>query len=206
MRANVSSPWRGRSPGIRPSRSFHRSRCVCRGSAGPPPECVSGSWSGRCGMEPSVMREVQRLPISLQEAWRFFSDPRNLPRITPPSLGLEVMSDLPGEMYPGMITHVPRPPDPVDFGGRGSRKSPTYGCRPCSSTNSGSDRTGSGTTSTTSGRSKGASKWKTSSTTPSRSARSGRCSAVPRSGAGLERIFAFRRRFLAGEFGPEVHG
>lgn len=61
-------------------------------------------------MEPSVMREVQRLPISLQEAWRFFSDPRNLPRITPPSLGLEVTSDLPGEMYPGMIiTYRVRP-------------------------------------------------------------------------------------------------
>ena len=54
-------------------------------------------------MTPSVLRETQRLPISLMEAWRFFSDPRNLPRITPPSLGLEVTSDLPGEMYPGMI-------------------------------------------------------------------------------------------------------
>jgi hypothetical protein len=40
-------------------------------------------------MKPFVLREVQRLPISLPEAWSFFSDPRNLPRITPPSLGLE---------------------------------------------------------------------------------------------------------------------
>jgi ligand-binding SRPBCC domain-containing protein len=61
-------------------------------------------------MKPSVLREVQRLPISLPEAWRFFSDPRNLTRITPPSLGLEVTSDLPGEMYPGMIiTYRVRP-------------------------------------------------------------------------------------------------
>ena len=61
-------------------------------------------------MKPSVLREVQRLPISLREAWSFFSDPRNLPRITPPSLGLEVTSDLPGEMYPGMIiTYRVRP-------------------------------------------------------------------------------------------------
>jgi len=61
-------------------------------------------------MKPSVFREEQRLPISLTEAWRFFSDPRNLPRITPPSLGLEVTSDLPGEMYPGMIiTYNVRP-------------------------------------------------------------------------------------------------
>ena len=54
-------------------------------------------------MTPYVLKEVQRLPISLAEAWSFFSDPRNLPRITPPSLGLEVTSDLPGKMYPGMI-------------------------------------------------------------------------------------------------------
>jgi len=61
-------------------------------------------------MTPYVVKEVQRLPISLPEAWRFFSDPRNLPRITPPSLGLEVTSDFPGEMYPGMIlTYRVRP-------------------------------------------------------------------------------------------------
>ncbi|TRZ98560.1 MAG: hypothetical protein D4R80_04740 [Deltaproteobacteria bacterium] len=61
-------------------------------------------------MKPYVLKEVQRLPISLPEAWRFFSDPRNLPRITPPSLGLEVTSDLPGKMYPGMvITYRVRP-------------------------------------------------------------------------------------------------
>ena len=61
-------------------------------------------------MKPAVFREVQRLPISLPEAWRFFSDPRNLPRITPPSLGLRVTSELPGEMYPGMIiTYTVRP-------------------------------------------------------------------------------------------------
>jgi len=61
-------------------------------------------------MTPYVMKEVQRLPISLPEAWSFFSDPRNLPRITPPSLGLEVTSDLPGVMYPGMIiTYRVRP-------------------------------------------------------------------------------------------------
>jgi ligand-binding SRPBCC domain-containing protein len=49
------------------------------------------------------LRAVQRLPISVSRAWEFFSDPRNLPRITPPWLGLEVTSDLPGRMYPGMI-------------------------------------------------------------------------------------------------------
>ncbi|MBP2676245.1 MAG: cyclase/dehydrase, partial [Deltaproteobacteria bacterium] len=43
------------------------------------------------------------LPISVPEAWNFFSDPRNLERITPPSLGIEITSDIPSRMYPGML-------------------------------------------------------------------------------------------------------
>jgi ligand-binding SRPBCC domain-containing protein len=43
------------------------------------------------------------LPISLDQAWKFFSNPGNLKMITPPSLGLAV-TDIPGEkIYPGMI-------------------------------------------------------------------------------------------------------
>lgn len=50
------------------------------------------------------------LPIGLAEAWEFFSDPRNLERITPPSLGIEITSDLPPRMHPGMIvSYVVRP-------------------------------------------------------------------------------------------------
>ncbi len=50
------------------------------------------------------------LPIGLAEAWEFFSDPRNLERITPPSLGIEITSDLPPRMHPGMIvTYRVRP-------------------------------------------------------------------------------------------------
>ena len=45
----------------------------------------------------------QVLPVTLAEAWDFFSDARNLARITPPSMGFEVTSELPGEMYAGMI-------------------------------------------------------------------------------------------------------
>lgn len=45
----------------------------------------------------------QRLPASLSEAWDFFSDASNLPRITPPWLGFTVTSELPPRMYPGMI-------------------------------------------------------------------------------------------------------
>ena len=50
------------------------------------------------------------LPIPRDEAWRFFSDPRNLARITPPEMGFVVTSDVPEAMYPGlMITYRVRP-------------------------------------------------------------------------------------------------
>lgn len=45
----------------------------------------------------------QALPVSLEEGWSFFSDPRNLSAITPPWLTMEVTSDLPARMYPGLI-------------------------------------------------------------------------------------------------------
>lgn len=49
------------------------------------------------------LQTTQRLPVPLPEAWDFFSDAANLPRITPPSLGFVVTSELPPRMYPGMI-------------------------------------------------------------------------------------------------------
>jgi len=50
------------------------------------------------------------LPVGLDAAWEFFSDPRNLERITPPSLGIEITSDLPERMHPGMlVTYRVRP-------------------------------------------------------------------------------------------------
>ncbi len=45
----------------------------------------------------------QSLPLSLAEAWDFFSRPENLARITPPDLGFEVTSPVPERMYAGMI-------------------------------------------------------------------------------------------------------
>jgi ligand-binding SRPBCC domain-containing protein len=50
------------------------------------------------------LRTVQDLPVSLDEAWAFFSDPRNLREITPDWLGFEIKTpDLPDEAYPGLI-------------------------------------------------------------------------------------------------------
>jgi len=49
------------------------------------------------------IQSTQLLPISIQKAWEFFSNPNNLPLITPPSLGFKIVSEVPKKMYPGMI-------------------------------------------------------------------------------------------------------
>lgn len=50
------------------------------------------------------------LPVSIEEAWEFFSSPQNLKKITPPFLGFEVTSQNPNNMYPGMIiTYIVKP-------------------------------------------------------------------------------------------------
>lgn len=47
----------------------------------------------------------QRLPLTLSEAWDFFSRPENLAKITPANLAFEVTSPLPERMYAGMIVN-----------------------------------------------------------------------------------------------------
>ena len=54
-------------------------------------------------MKLNVLQREIRLPITIAQAWDFFSDPRNLPRITPPEMGFKVTSPLPERMYAGMI-------------------------------------------------------------------------------------------------------
>jgi ligand-binding SRPBCC domain-containing protein len=57
-----------------------------------------------------VLNRTLILPASLDACWEFFSDPRNLPAITPPELGLEMVGDVPHEIYEGlMISYVVRP-------------------------------------------------------------------------------------------------
>ncbi len=48
-------------------------------------------------------RSKEFLPISINEAWDFFSNPQNLPLITPPWLNFEITSQLGDKMYAGMI-------------------------------------------------------------------------------------------------------
>jgi ligand-binding SRPBCC domain-containing protein len=57
------------------------------------------------------LTKVQRLPISMEDAWAFFSSPRNLKHITPPEMRFEILSNSGSEvMYPGqVITYHVRP-------------------------------------------------------------------------------------------------
>ncbi|MFN0093178.1 MAG: SRPBCC family protein [Dehalococcoidia bacterium] len=56
------------------------------------------------------VRESAIVQADLDSVWRFFSDPRNLARITPPWLGLRLTCEPPAEMHPGLIlTYTVRP-------------------------------------------------------------------------------------------------
>jgi ligand-binding SRPBCC domain-containing protein len=50
-----------------------------------------------------TLQQEQRLPISLDEAWTFFSNPANLDEITPADLGFQITSRPAGTMYNGQI-------------------------------------------------------------------------------------------------------
>jgi ligand-binding SRPBCC domain-containing protein len=53
-----------------------------------------------------TLTKNQFLPITLDEAWAFFSTPINLKKITPEYMGFNILTDLgDGKMYPGQIIH-----------------------------------------------------------------------------------------------------
>ena len=45
----------------------------------------------------------QFLPVTMEEAWEFFSNPANLGRITPGAMNFIITSRLPAGIYPGLI-------------------------------------------------------------------------------------------------------
>ena len=50
------------------------------------------------------IKTVQQIPVSLEEAWSFFSNPANLQAITPPGMGFRIISKHHGpQMYAGQI-------------------------------------------------------------------------------------------------------
>jgi ligand-binding SRPBCC domain-containing protein len=57
-----------------------------------------------------VLRSTQVVPAEIEETWAFFSNPRNLAQITPPSLDFQVLGEPPPAIYPGlMIEYRVRP-------------------------------------------------------------------------------------------------
>lgn len=55
-------------------------------------------------MKVYTLNKKQFLPITLNQAWDFFSSPVNLKKITPEYMGFKITSDLgDGKMYPGQI-------------------------------------------------------------------------------------------------------
>lgn len=49
------------------------------------------------------LKRTQFIKTDIDQAWDFFSSPKNLQVITPPYLGFEIKSELPEKMYPGLF-------------------------------------------------------------------------------------------------------
>lgn len=56
-------------------------------------------------MKLHTLHTCQLLPIGLEQAWDFLSDPKNLATITPPDMGFVIRSGADRPMYPGQIIH-----------------------------------------------------------------------------------------------------
>ncbi len=50
-----------------------------------------------------TLHTKQKLPINLEKAWDFLSDPKNLKVITPDAMGFEILSGADRPMYPGQL-------------------------------------------------------------------------------------------------------
>lgn len=61
-------------------------------------------------MKSFVLEKTQKLNCSLEEAWDFFSSPKNLKEITPEYMGFDITSEVPEKMYTGLIiTYIVKP-------------------------------------------------------------------------------------------------
>ena len=50
-----------------------------------------------------TLHKKQNLPISVDQAWEFLSNPRNLKTITPDYMGFNILSGADRPMFPGQI-------------------------------------------------------------------------------------------------------
>lgn len=61
-------------------------------------------------MKPISFERTQILPITLETAWKFFSNPVNLVKITPPDMNFKITSPPQDDIYAGqIITYTLRP-------------------------------------------------------------------------------------------------
>ncbi|MDD2732753.1 MAG: SRPBCC family protein [Desulfuromonadaceae bacterium] len=61
-------------------------------------------------MKPFILERTQTVPFSLEAAWKFFSNPANLVKITPPDMDFRITSPPQKEIYAGqIITYTVRP-------------------------------------------------------------------------------------------------
>ncbi|TXE10792.1 SRPBCC family protein [Gelidibacter salicanalis] len=57
-----------------------------------------------------TLRQTQKLPISIETAWNFLSDPKNLKTITPDYMGFHILSGADRPMFAGqMIQYIVTP-------------------------------------------------------------------------------------------------
>ena len=69
-------------------------------------------------MKVFTLEAKQQLPISIEEAWDFLANPRNLSKITPEYMNFCITSSVPDKMYPGLIityTVCPLPNVPMTW-------------------------------------------------------------------------------------------
>lgn len=59
-----------------------------------------------------TLQSTQQLPISLEVAWDFFSDPKNLNTITPDSMRFKTLSGDERKMFQGQVIHYKISPFP----------------------------------------------------------------------------------------------
>lgn len=65
---------------------------------------------GQGVMKPFTLERTQILPINLETAWEFFSNPDNLVKITPPDMQFRITSPPQSVIYAGqIITYTVRP-------------------------------------------------------------------------------------------------
>ncbi len=56
-------------------------------------------------MSVQILKREQTIPVSIEKAWDFFSDPKNLNEITPEDMTFRIINSLPERMYEGMLIH-----------------------------------------------------------------------------------------------------